>query len=399
MKRLIACMAALCLVALTVGCGGVSSSGTLAYVSNSTGTGFTVFTVNTNGTLTPASISPQTTPAAPKMLQFSPNGRWAYFLDTPGTNIIAFTRAGNGTLATHIDTIPVNGAASSLVISPNNLFLYVSLPGALTGELATYRIDQSTGDLFQVFGSNTPLGFSITQLLMAPNGSVLYGLAPAQQAVLTFTLNASTGLATGPNTFAVGPTPPCRDYLTNTADQAPCGGMILSANGNFLYVVDQTATGSFTNIVTGLSGSPFHENADLIQVGGQNLFPTEPVAGVTSSDSRFLFIANLGTKNISVFKIGTGSPLGLGELDEVKGPGLITVNGNQVSTQSPFDCGTGCSAPDFLSVSKTNNALFVLDTNAAKIFQFNVDQNTGRLRPLSPASLSAGATPTFITLR
>ena len=67
------------------------------------GTGFTVFNVNTDGTLTMASISPQTTPAAPKMLQFSANGKWAYFLDAAGANIYAYTRAGNGTLATPID--------------------------------------------------------------------------------------------------------------------------------------------------------------------------------------------------------------------------------------------------------------------------------------------------------
>ena len=52
MKRLIGYTAALCLLAFTVGCGGVTSTGTLAYISNSTGTGFTVYTVNTDGTLT-----------------------------------------------------------------------------------------------------------------------------------------------------------------------------------------------------------------------------------------------------------------------------------------------------------------------------------------------------------
>ena len=35
----------------------------------------------------------------------------------------------------------------------------------------------------------------------------------------------------------------------------------------------------------------------------------------------------------------------------------------------------------------------------AKIFQVAVDQNTGRLRALDPASVAAGATPTSITIR
>ena len=146
MKRFIGYTAALCLLAFTVGCGGVSNTGTLAYISNSSGTGFTVFTVNTDGTLTLNSISPQSTPAAPKMLQFTANGKWAYFLDAAGANIYAYTRAGNGTLATLIDHYPVNGA-SSLVIAPNSTFLYVSLPNSQNGQLAVFSIDQSTGIL------------------------------------------------------------------------------------------------------------------------------------------------------------------------------------------------------------------------------------------------------------
>ena len=88
MKHLIGYTAALCLLAFTVGCGGVTSTGTLAYISNSNGSGFTVYTVNTDGTLTTSSISPQSTPtpggSGPKVLQFSPNGKWAYYLDNAG---------------------------------------------------------------------------------------------------------------------------------------------------------------------------------------------------------------------------------------------------------------------------------------------------------------------------
>jgi 6-phosphogluconolactonase (cycloisomerase 2 family) len=401
MKRVIGCTALLCLLALTVGCGGTSSTGTRAYISNSTGTGFTVFNVNTNGTLTASSISPQNTPAAPKVIQFTPNGKWAYFLDNAGANIYAYTRAGNGSLATFIDSYPVTGGASSLVISANSMFLYVALPGALNGELAVFAIDQGTGILTQV-GSNLLVGYVISELIMAPNGSVLYALAPTQQAVVTFPLNPSTGIITGTNAFSVGPTP-------------PNDGMILSANGSFLYVLDETATGSFVNVATGAVGqSPtffafstsgngilsvipgqstpgvFHENADLIL----QTFPQEPVAGATSNDSRYLFIANQQSHNISVFRLGTTS----GEPTEILGS-VTTVNGIAVSTQSPFDCGSGCSTPSFVAVAHANNALYVLDTAADRIFQFAIDQNTGKLRALSPASVAAESGPTWITIR
>ena len=413
MKRLIGCTAVLCLVALlaalTVGCGGAASSSVLAYVANRTagaGAGFTVFNVNNSGTLTPSSISPINT-AAPRVLQITPNGRWAFFLDAAGNNIYGFRRTGGGAFDTAVTGSPfvLTGGASSLAISSNSQFLYVALPGAIGGgAIAIFSIDQSTGTLTQV-GSNQVIGFAITQLIASPDGTVLYGLAPAQQTVVTFTLNSGTGLVTGPNTFSVGPTPPC--FQDPVGATPPCVGMILSANGSFLYVVDETQTGTIVNVATGalgqspdiygfatattgiltpLAGSPFHENADLVT----QLFPVQPVAGVTSNDSRFLFIANQGSHNISVFRIGTLT----GELTEVLG----SLSGG-VSTQSPFDCGVGCSTPDFLAVSKANNALYVLDSVAGKIFQFGVDQNTGRLRQLSPASVDAGATPSWITIR
>ncbi len=204
MKRLIGYTAALCLLALMVGCGGVTSTGTLAYISNSSGTGFTVFTVNSDGTLTKASISPQNTPASPKVLQFTVNGKWAYFLDNGGANIYAYTRSGNGSLVTEIDSYPVQGTASSMVLSPNNTFLYVALPN--TQRLSVYSIDSATGILSQV-GSPAQIGYAITQLVMSPSGGILFGLSPTQQAVLTFTLNSSSGVATQVGNLAVGVNP------------------------------------------------------------------------------------------------------------------------------------------------------------------------------------------------
>jgi 6-phosphogluconolactonase (cycloisomerase 2 family) len=424
MKRLIGCVAVLCLLALTVGCGGVTSNGTLAYVSNSHGTGFTVFTVNTNGTLTTSTISPLTvSPAAgdgpgPKVIQFSANGKWAYFLDAAGENIYAYTRSGNGTLPIFIGQTAVNGA-SSLVIAPNSTHLYVALPnvavlGGKTGELRVFSIDQSTGILNG--GQPVDVGYSITQLVMNPSGSLLFGLAPGQQTVVSWTLNSTSGAAVQSATLSVGTLP---DY------------MILSANGLYMYVLDATATTTIPNVancgtppVAGCTELPgpspnfyaytvgtdgtlqaigsqgasavFNENADL-QTG---VFPTNPVGGVTTNDSRYLFIVNQGSKNISVFKIATPTNGNPGEPIEVIGS-LTTINGISTSTASPFSC-TGCAGPSFAAASKSNNALYVLDESTGRVFQFSMNENSGVLRALNPASVSAESStsqPTWITIR
>jgi 6-phosphogluconolactonase (cycloisomerase 2 family) len=459
MKRLIGYTAALCLLVFTVGCGGVTSTGTLAYISNSTGTGFTVYTLNTDGTLTTSSISPQSSPTSagdgPKVIQFAANGRWAYYLDNAGNTIYGYKRDGNGTLSTQIGTWSVSGGtsgfgASALVIHPNNMFLYAALPNYLGGAIAIYSIDQSTGILTQV-GSNIQLDYPISQLVMTTSGGAIFGLSPAssyktsggqqisgKQAVLFWTVNSTSGLLTGPIATPVGVSP---NY------------MVLSANGSYMYVLDNMATtlinptttitnsdgtkstvscatltatsigytGCYspniygfnvsTSSTTPLSpmagtsvvggGNVFNENADL----GTGIFPSNPVAGVTTNDTRFLFVANQSSHNVSVFKIlatsgGTtgGTP---GELTEVLGS-LNTVNGITVSSASPFDCGSGCTTPSFAAVAKANNALYLLDINAGRIFQFAVNENTGQIRALSPASVGAETAtshPTWITIR
>ncbi len=359
-----------------------------------------MFNVNTDGTLTLASISPQSTPAAPKMLQFAANGKWAYFLDAAGANIYGYTRAGNGTLSTPISTspFPVNGA-SSIVIAPNSTFLYAALPNSENGQLAIFSIDQSTGILSQV-GSSANLGYAISQLVMAPGGAALYGLAPSQQQVVLFSLSASSGAATPAGTMTVGSAP-------------PPNGMILSANGSYMYVVDTQDVGINANGVLSpsiyafnvsgttlvrMAGQPFHENADALT----GFPPSMPVAGVTSNDSRFLFIANQGSHNVSVFKIipSSGTTGTAGEPTEILGS-TTTVNGIPVSSASPFDCGALCTTPSLAAVSPVNNALYLLDTPAGKIFQFAINQNTGQIRALNPAYVtaeSASSNPSWITI-
>jgi 6-phosphogluconolactonase (cycloisomerase 2 family) len=393
MKRLIGYTAALCLLVLMVGCGGVTSTGTLAYISNSSGTGFTVFTVNTDATLTRSSISPQNAPASPKVMQFAANGKWAYFLDNPGANLYAYLRAGSGELTTQIGIFPLSGEASSLVISPNNTFLYVGLPS--TQRLAVYSLDSATGIPTQV-GSSFQVGYTITQLVMAPGGTVLYALSPTQQAVLSFTLTPSSGVPVLVGNQTVGVLPV---------------HMVLSANGSYIYILDSLATTTFpaaggvpafttpniygfntsgAGLLTQMNGSPFNENPDPVT----GKYPTVPLAGATSNDTRYLFVANQGTANISTFKINSTS----GELTEILNSTTI-VNGVPVTTGSPFDCSTGCTTPSFVAVSNANNGLYLLDTSANKIFQFKINQNNGTLRAQNPAFVSAEGAPSWMTIR
>jgi hypothetical protein len=301
----------------------------------------------------------------------------------------------------------------------------VAIPNGRTGDLKVFSIDQSTGILNG--GSPLDVGYSITQLVMNSGGSLLFGLSPSQQTVVSWTLNSTSGTAIQASTLSVGTLP---DY------------MVLSANGTYMYILDATGTTTITNVANcgeppnvipgctstpgpspniyayttgngvlqtisgGANGVPsgvFNENADL----ATGAFPTNPVAGVTTNDSRYLFVVNQGTNNISVFKIGTATSGIPGELKEVTGV-LTTINDISTSTASPFPC-TGvtagvqvsCAGPSFAAVSKTNNALYVLDEAIDEVFQFSVNENSGVLRALTPVSISTekAGSPTWITIR
>jgi hypothetical protein len=190
--------------------------------------------------------------------------------------------------------------------------------------------------------------------------------------------------------------------------------MVLSTNGSYLYVLDHQDTAPYPNPGTGGTGpspsiyafttastgilltipnSPFHENPYQLS---PYPFPSNPIGGATSSDSRFLYIANLGSGNggfVSVFSISATAGL-LGQLTEVIGQPTF-VNGVAVSsTASPYPC--GCS-PTFLAVARANNGLYLLSPTA--IFQFAIQQNTGVLRAFQPASVPVSNNPTWITIR
>jgi 6-phosphogluconolactonase (cycloisomerase 2 family) len=176
--------------------------------------------------------------------------------------------------------------------------------------------------------------------------------------------------------------------VLDSSSTFPIPGTTLSTPNIFGFTVGSTGT------LTPMPDSPFQENPNSI---GQ--YPISPFGGAVSSDNRYLFVANKNSHNISVFKISSTS----GELSEVLGSTSI-INGVSVSTASPFDCGTGCSTPSFVTIPSGNNALFVVDPNAGTnkagaIFQFQIDQNTGKLRPQNPASVVTEGSPTWITIR
>lgn len=400
MKRFIGYIAAIGLLAIVVGCGG-SDAGTLAYIANSKGTDFTVYKVNGNGILSTSSISPQTMPAAPQMVVFTPNRKWAYILNADGDTVYGYKRSGNGELTTAIGTYPLSGSGSTaMAVSTNSLYLYVAEPSVHL--LRAYQIDTSTGQLTKVAlstGSTTTdldTTLAVSQLIASPNGTILYGLAKktssASAAIYGWTMNASTGTLTGKSSTASVADPTC---------------MALTATGTFMYIPDGTTstTGANIYIATTSTAAPYLSvqatpKTETYFYNDTTKYPSNPVWATTTSDSLHLYVINQGSgssdASISAFTIKSTTD---GSLEEVIGT-TTTTNGVTTSTASPYYCSTtdGCSSPVYAVTGNSNNSLYVLDQSSNKVFEYAINVSTGQIRSLSPAYVSTGSTPTWITI-
>ena len=208
---------------------------------------------------------------------------------------------------------------------------------------------------------------------MKPSGSLLFGLSPSQQTVVSWTLNATSGAATQASTLSVGTLPDLHGFVgqrllhvrfgrhrghPELPQRRAAGGRTPGPSPNF-YVYTVASNGVLSPIL-GQSTSPvFNENADLLT----GSFPAQS-GGRCDLERLALSVhrepGNAGS-SISVFRIATSATRHPRRAD--RGPRLSghrQWNHDLHRLSVPLH---GCSGPSFAAVSKINNALYVLDPN------------------------------------
>lgn len=326
------------------GGGGGNSTTTFVYAASSSGV-FAFKADLTNGTLTTLSGSPfGTNIPAPATMVIDPNNRFLYVGSSAG--ISGFSINSDGTLNSIALNLTAQPTPVALAASASTLYILDTF-----NTLTPLNIN-SNGSLSTPSGSTAiQVTGTASGLVIDPAGQHLY-VALGTTGILTVTINSDGTL-----------TPNTGNIVSPSGTAISFTHLAITPNGKSLYA---TANGGVVAFVFTTNGIPQALNSGSVITTGTN-----PSGAAVDANSSFLYVTNQASDKVSSFSI-TNS-------------GLIT----QI-TGSPFDTGSG---PTGVAVSSNSNFVFV--SNSQGVQMFAVDTSTpGKLN--AKATVNAGNNPAAI---
>ncbi len=286
----------------------VDPTGKFAYVANFGSNNVSAYTVDaTSGALKKVKDSPFAAGTNPIGVAVEPSGKFAYVINLGSNNVSAYAIDANSGALTPVNGSPFKAGHEpfSVAVDPVGKFAYVGNYGS--NNVSAYAIDAASGALTAVKGSPFAAGISPFGVAVHPSGKFVYVASYGSDNLYGYAIDAATGALrplpgspfpnTGANAEAIVLAPSGRfAYVPNTFGTSP--------NTVSAYTID-SARGTLTPVV----GSPFKDAGSV------------PRFGAVDSTSKFAYIVNNGSKNVSAYTI-TAS----GALRKVKG--------------SPFAAGT-----------------------------------------------------------
>jgi 6-phosphogluconolactonase (cycloisomerase 2 family) len=228
----------------------------------------------------------------------------AYVVNTGPNEISAYTTDVVGALR-DAGTVALADVPSSISVSSDSAFAFA---GTNDGVYA-FRVNSGTGGLSSVSGSPFSTGNSFTALTVSPNNRVLYA-ANGNGTVVAYSINATTGSLTSIDTENVGTSP---------------SGVVVSPNGQFLYVSNQGSNNVSAFTINGTTGA-------LTGVGAPVAAGTAPSGVAVSLNGSFLYVSNQGSNDVSAFTIngttGALTPIGVSTFAAGTSPSGITIEPN-----------------------------------------------------------------------
>jgi 6-phosphogluconolactonase len=189
--------------------------------------------------------------------------------------------------------------------------------------------------------------------------------------VNSYGIDLNTGILTQINTSASVP-----------ANSVP-GPIVLDPSGNFAYVGNAASGGGAGNI----SAYSVAKSGKLASTGSNPATGVNPVALAIDSGNHFLFVANQGSNDISVFTIGSNASL-------TKVPGSPFSTG---ATPLP-GTGTQTATPNALAVTPSGKFVYVANQGQNTVSAFQVTGSgaltslAGREPPFAVGSAPSGVT-------
>jgi 6-phosphogluconolactonase (cycloisomerase 2 family) len=307
------------------------------------------FEEQSSGGLTNISGSPFSTGSVPSAIAVTPARNFAYVLSSGGNGILAYTfDKSKGGLVAAAGAVATGTTPVAIAIDPSSQHVYALNQGS--SNISAYSIDQTTGALTPISGSPFSTVSSPVSMAMSGKGDALYVVSPTQ-GVASLSIKSDGTLAAGQAPIAVG---------------ASLSFVTVDPANHFVYVADKSANAVFGFTVSGTS---------LTAISGSFPTGTTPVSLAVRGDSKFLFVANQGSNNVSAFAIGSG-----GTLTAVSG--------------SPFGAGT---APTFVTVNHNGNHVYAADRDSNDITDFAISGN-GSLTAAPGSPHTIGTNPIWIAV-
>jgi 6-phosphogluconolactonase len=217
----------------------------------------TVFSIGSNGALTPIAGSPFPTRSVTDGIKISPDGRFlavAEPIEPPGgpfrSGVEIFRIASDGPLTSLGGVLGLNADGVDIDCSSN--FLYVAEVGFNTTVVDGFSID-ANGNLTPVPGSpfKPPLGRNSNVVLLSSDDKTLFASNSVTKNITAFSVAANGSL-----TSLAGSPFPMNGPAANP------GGMATSRDGTLLYIADFPAVVSVFSVgtsgaLTEVTGSPF----------------------------------------------------------------------------------------------------------------------------------------------
>ena len=211
----------------------VAQHGRLVYVLNTGGSSNVVgFRVNDDGRLSqiPHSLSfLSTNTSGAASLAFSPNGRFLVVTERETNDIDVFSVQSNGTLSPIVTNPSAGPGAFSVAFAPNGAALVVETGpsgGQNASAISSYAVS-SNGTLSAISTSVPTLGAATCWNAVTPNGEWVYTSNAGSSTISGFTIGKNGALTALPGTV-VGTNPTGATNLD----------IAISADGKFLYSLD-----------------------------------------------------------------------------------------------------------------------------------------------------------------
>ncbi len=308
------------------------------------------------------------------------------FVALPTTNSVAAYKVDNNSaIFTNILGSPYPGGTSpaAVLVHPSNRFVYAA--NQIGNDISLFTVNSTLGSLLEVL-PRTPAGLTPAALAMDSGGTLLFALNRVSSSISVYSINSGNGALTPvsgspfptfSNPFAFALTPSGKFLYVLNSDvsavfaytvtsgvlKAVAGLPVQVGNGPLAIAVDPAETfvyvaNSVDNTVSVLS---INSSTGALTLLGTYATATTPTATATTPTAvvalgQYLYVANFGTSNISVFTV---TPV----------TGVLT----QI-TSSPFTAG---SAPLFEVIDPNGKFMYVGSQTAKTISAFSIDATTG----------------------